>query len=178
MRDPSPNFPELIKLFNFEKKGDLARHCANLVILQSDFVALILAAQYGALHPYQYANYFDRKIPSHMIPSEEEHAAIAENDVGTFKTKAARKFASKIFHLIDEQRALAAHLFYTPNHEHWYLFYFDNRDTAKTSNHSKIGPHMHLICSLWPRLSMQDAWKKVQSGNLTFSNKIYLRIRR
>ncbi|MFA5826853.1 MAG: hypothetical protein WC825_12905 [Gallionellaceae bacterium] len=177
MHDPSPDFSKLLELFNFEKKSDLERYCKNLVILRSDFAALILAAQHGVLHPYKYANHFDRKIPSHVIPSKEEHAAIAKNGVGAFKTKAARKFVSKTFHMFDEQRALAAHLFYTPSHEHWYLFYFDNRDTAKNSNHSIVGPHMHLICSLWPRLNMQDTWKKIQSSKLSSSNKIYLKLR-
>ena len=177
MRDPSPDFPKLLELFNFEKKSELERHCQNLVILRSDFAALILAAQHGALHPYKYANHFDRKIPSHVIPSEEEHAAIAKNGVGAFKTKAARKFVSNMFHMFVEQRALTAHWCYTLNHEQWDFFSFDNRDTAKTSNHSIVGPHMHLICSLWPRLNMLDTWKKIQSGRLTASNKIYLRLK-
>lgn len=178
MRDPTPDFPHLLEVFNIEAKRELERHCARLVVHQTDLVALIVAAQHGALHPYRYANHFDRRVPSHLFPNEGEQSAFAANGVGVFKTKAATKFAGKLFQLVQEQRSLAAHLFYTPSHKYWYLFYFDNRDVSAESNHWKHGPHIHLVCCLWPQLTVAEVWRKVEAGDLNFPNKIHLRYKR
>jgi hypothetical protein len=177
MRDPTPEFPKLLELFNIDAKRELEQHCARLTVHQTDLVALILGAQHGALHPYRYANFFDRRLPGHLIPNKEEREAVASNGVGPFKTKAASKFARKLFQLPKQQRALAAHLFYTPNYKYWYLFYFDNRDISVHSNHWKYGSHIHLVCSLWPQLSLSEVWKKATKGNLQFSNKIHIRFK-
>lgn len=178
MRDPTPDFPKLLELFNLETKRALEQYCKKLVVCQTDLVALILAVQHGILHPYRYANHFDRRLPAHLFPNEADDEAIQSNGVGPFKTPVASKFARKISQLYTEQRALAAHLFYTPDHRHWYLFYFDNRDTSTSSNHWKHGPHIHLVGSLWPRLQLHEVWKQVASGELAPPNKIHLRFKR
>ena len=138
---------------------------------------MILAAQHGALAPYRYANHFAREMPTHLRPTEAESDAIATNGVGSFRSREARKFASKIFQLFHEQRSLAAHLFYTPSRTYWHLFYFDNRDTNEEQNHWKHGPHIHYVSDLWPELTMEAAWNQVKSGEVKFSNKLHLRYR-
>ncbi len=178
MRDPTPDFPKLLEVFNIETKRELERHCSRLIVHQTDLVALILGAQHGALHPYRYANHFDRRLPKHLLPNKDEQAALANNGIGSYKTKAASKFASKLFQLPKEQRALAAHLFYTSNYNYWYLFYFDNRDTSVQSNHWKHGSHIHLVCSLWSQLQLPDVWKNAKEGSFVFPNKIHLRYKR
>ena len=178
MRNPTPAFRHLLEVFNVESKRKLEAHCRNLVVHRQDLAALIVAAQSGALSPYLYANYFDRRVAPGIVPNDEEHAAFSENGAGPFKTKGAKKFARKVFQMFGEQRALAAHLFYTPGHEYWYLFYFDNRDTTEEENHWRHGAHIHLVCSLWPNLEMPRVWEQVHTGHLTFPSKLHLRYRR
>jgi hypothetical protein len=175
MRRPTSHFPALCEMLNFTSKRELTRHSKTPHVHQQDLVALILAAQHGSLIPYRYANHFERVLPEHLHPNDAEHAAIAANGVGPFKSRGARKFTSKLFQLFREQRTLAAHLFYTPDHRYWHLFYFDNRDTEKQRNHWKHGPHIHFVSDLWPELSFEVAWAQVLAGNLAFPNKLHLR---
>lgn len=175
MRDPSPYFPKLIEIFNIDKKSVLERHCRELVFHQQDLVGLILASQAGELASYRYANHFDRTIPPHLFPNEKNKEAFIKNGVGPFRSKEARKMASKIFQRMKDQRCLAAHLFYTPCHTHWYLFYFDNHDKTSHGNRWKYGPHIHLVCSLWPRLVLSEVWKNAMCGRFEFSDKLHIR---
>lgn len=180
MHDPTPYFSDLLELLNVESKRGLDRHCKKLTVYQQDLVALILAAQRGVLSPYLYANHFERSLPSHLHPTEVESDAIANNGPGCFHSRVARKFARKLFQMFREQRALAAHLFYTPSQNHWHLFFFDNRDTdERQQNHWRHGgAHIHYVSNLWPELNMALAWSKVMSGELSFGNKLHLRYRR
>lgn len=165
---------KLIRLFNIETKGELEKYCREVVVHGSDLVALILGGQAGALAPYKYACHFDQKVGLHLNPSAEELSALSQNGVGLLKGK-AKKVISKAFQTFKERRCLAAHLFYTPSHSYWYLFYFDQRDTASHRNHWVHGSHIHLISSHWPNLTLEGAWQQVLSGNLNFPNKIHLR---
>lgn len=151
------------------------RHCSGLVVHRQDLVALILGAQHSALAPYRYTYHFADKVPPHLLPNEAEHSAIQQYGVGEFRTRGARKFASKIFQLSHERRVLAAHLFYTPNYRYWHLFYFDNHDTGKSKNQWKHGPHIHYISDLWSTVSLEQAWAQVKSGHVAFSSKAHLR---
>lgn len=144
---------------------------------QQDLVGFILAAQQGAMAPYKYANHFERNLPSHLHPSSAEEDAIAANGVGYFRSREARKFTSKVFQLFREQRSIAAHLFYTPCHKFWHLFYFDNRDTDEAENHWKHGAHVHYVSDLWPELTMKSAWSQVLRGELRFASKLHIRYR-
>lgn len=136
---------------------------------------MIMAAQRGAMHPYMYANHFARTFPDHLITNEKEQSALAENGIGEFKTKEAKKFASKSFQLFHEQRSLAAHLFYTQDHRYWNLFYFDNRDLAQHSNHWEFGAHIHFVSDLWSGVTLDDAWSQIKSGNIKISGKLHIR---
>lgn len=175
MRYPTEKLKDLIEIFNCRSKRELERHSRNTVIYQQDFVALILLAQHNELSPYVYANHFDRRIPPHLIPNENERKAVSDNGVGKFKTREAKKFAKKVFQLPVEQRMTAAHLFYTPDHKYWNLFYFDDKDRSEDNNHWKHGAHIHFISDLWPNLSMASVWQKVHSGQFNFPNKLHLR---
>lgn len=177
MRELSASLQHLFEVFNIESKRKLEVHCRELIVFRADLTSLILAAQHGALYPYLYANHFEHRVSPTLIPRKEEREALEKNGVGPYKTKAAGKFGRKVFSMFREQRSLAAHLFYTPDHKHWYLFYFDNRDKTQHSNHWMHGPHIHLICSLWPNLLLGRVWEQVQSGQLTFPSKIHLRYR-
>jgi hypothetical protein len=158
VRQPTPHFAELGEIFNANSKRELTKHCKNLVVYRQDLASLILAAQHGILAPYKYANHFARALPDHLHPTDAEQDAIASNGVGTFRSREASKFATKVFQLFREQRSLAAHLFYTSSQNHWHLFYFDNRDTSEEQNHWKHGPHLHYVSNLWPELTMKEAW--------------------
>lgn len=177
MRNLTPHFPQLFEVLNVRSKRELDKHCRRLLVSQQDFVELILAARRGELAPYQYANHFARTVPGALIPNESENAAISKNGVGKFHTKGARKFASKLIQLFKERRSLAAHLFYTPDHRYWHLFYFDNRDNSDEKNHWKHGAHIHYVSDLWPELSMSEAWAQVHSGQLAFADKLHIRYR-
>jgi hypothetical protein len=178
VHDPTPAFPQLLEVFNIDSKRKLEAHCRDLVVHRRDLTALILAGQHGVLSPYRYANHFDRRITPNLIPNEIERQALAQNGVGSFKTRGARKFATKVFQMFEEQRALAAHLFYTENFDYWYLFYFDNRDTTQHQNHWRHGSHIHLLCNLWPNLELPQVWEQVRAGELNFPSKLHLRYRR
>lgn len=142
---------------------------------QQDLVTLIVSAQHGALAPYQYANLFKDKIPEHLIPSEAEKEVLRSNGGGPLQSKNAGKFSRKIFQLFSERRSVAAHLFYTPDHCHWHLFYFDNKDTENFRNHWKHGSHIHYVSDLWPELNLACTWTKIAKGEMTFANKLHLR---
>ena len=175
MREPTPHFNSLLEVFNFRSKRELVRHSKNLVVHQQDLVALILVARKNALGPYCYANHFAETTPDHLHTNEAERDAFAANDVGTFRTKEAQKFVSKTFQLFRERRSLAAHFFYTPDHQYWHIFYFDNRDTSESNNHWKHGPHIHYVSDFWTELSLGETWQQINRGEMDFPNKLHLR---
>ena len=175
MREPSGDFASLLEILNFRSKRDLNSHCKSVTVRRRDLVALIVAAQSGALEPYKYANHFSDTVPIHLVPREKERSAIAANGVGQYKTKKARSFARKIFQFFQERRILAAHLFYTPDHRYWHIFYFDNRDKSRFRNHWKLGAHIHYFCDLWTDLTMETAWQKITSGKINLASKIHIR---
>ncbi len=163
-----------VHLFNQGTKRNLEKYCRTFVVRSKDFTALILGARAGVLDPYRYASRFWQWTPPHLEPTEDNLDALSENGVGPLKGR-ARKTMSKVFQIFEERRSFAAHLFYTPDHSYWYLFYFDQRDQATKNNHWEHGPHIHLVSSHWPNLALADVWQRVGSGNLDFSNKIHLR---
>jgi hypothetical protein len=175
MKYPIHSLNDLLNLFNCKSKRELDKLAKNIIIHQQDFVAIILAAQHNELNPYNYANYFDRRIPDHLMPTEEEHEAISNNGVGKYKTRKAQKFANKIFQLPIQQRMTAAHLFYTSDHQYWNLFFFDDKDRSEYGNHWKHGPHIHFVSDLCSNLSLLSAWEKICSGKFSFSNKFHLK---
>ena len=177
MRGPTPHFPALLELLNMKSKQEVVRYSKRLVVHQQDLVALILGVRYGALMPYRYANHFSDKVAVTLYPNAAEREALETNGIGKLHSKNAKKFATKIFQLFDERRVFAAHLFFTPDHRYWHLFYFDNRDITELNNHWKYGPHIHYISDLWPQVRFDQMWAKVQREDATFPNKLHLRYR-
>lgn len=164
----------LLTLFNISKKRDVIKYCKNLTIHQSDFVALILGAQAGALEPYKYANHFSDKIPEHLYPKDDERAAISENGVGPLRGK-SKKAINKVFQIFKDRRCLAAHLFYTSDYNYWHMFYFDQRDNEINDNHWKEGPHVHYLSDLWPQYKLPDIWQKVLKDETNFGSTPHIR---
>jgi len=175
MRYPTPGIKDLIEIFNIDTKRDLEKHCSKMVLHRRDLAALIVSAQHGVFYPYRYANFFERRLPEHLFPSEKQFEALKTNGVGPYKTKAASKVFGKVIQLKKQHRTLAAYLFYTPGFQYWHLLYFDNHDVDETDNHWKYGPHIHLVNYLWAGFKMVDAWDSAKIGKPTFSNKIHLK---
>jgi hypothetical protein len=156
---------DLVKLFNISKKGVLEKYCRTLAIRQLDFVAFILCAKTGGLEHYRYASrFFDRRMP-HLTPTPDELAALAHNGIGPLQGK-ARKAVTKVGQFLVDRRQFAAHLFYTPDYEHWHLLYFDQRDTVEVGNRWKHGAHIHYVSSLWSNLALPAIWQQAQTGNM------------
>ncbi|MDA8172310.1 MAG: hypothetical protein M0Z48_10860 [Nitrospiraceae bacterium] len=157
----------LIQIFNIKTKKELEQYCKSITINNSDFTALILAAQAGVLYPYKYASSFQDKIPVHLKPKQEEMRALGQAKKGPLEGD-ARKCVRRVFQLFIERRCLAAHLFYTSNWKYWHLFYFDQRDQLAEKNHWRLGPHIHLVNDLWSNLSLEDVWNKIKGGERSF----------
>jgi hypothetical protein len=149
------DFKGLLELFNIKRKRDLDRYCKDLKIYDTDFVELILTGRAGGMTPYLYKAHFMDKVPEHLLPSREEEEALGGSTVGPLEGK-AKKFTTKIHQIFQDRRYLAAHLFYTPSHTYWHLFYFDHRDHSGRNNHWKHGPHLHFLNFLWPNQKVAD----------------------
>ena len=157
----------LVELCNFKDKRELEKFCRTLTIRQTDFVQFILCAQSGGLVPYRYASHFeDRPIP-HLIPSEEERAALSVNGLGPLKGH-ARKALTKMSQFLRDRRHLCAHLFYTPDYAFWHLFYFDQRDMAARDNHWEYGAHLHYASDVWINTDAGAIWNQVKAGKRRF----------
>jgi hypothetical protein len=57
----------LLRLFTFDNKRELKKYARNLVIHQSDLVALIRTCRAGG-GPFAYAACFPERAPSHLTP--------------------------------------------------------------------------------------------------------------
>lgn len=166
----------LVELCNFEDKRELEKFCRTLTIRHTDFVLFILCARSVGLAPYRYASHFeDRTIP-HLIPSEDERAAIAANGLGPLQGR-ARKAVTKMYQLLRDRRQRAAHLFYTPDHAFWHLFYFDQRDAATRGNHWEHGAHLHYASDVWINADAGTIWNQVKAGKRRFPS-IHIRTQR
>ena len=84
----------LTKIFNFEKKRDLAKHCKEATIHSSDFASFIFASEAGIL-PWRHQIFHRDIIPEHLRPTQEEQDALSANGVGPLKGK-ANKAITKI----------------------------------------------------------------------------------
>ena len=164
----------IIDLLNCETKRDLEKYCRSFILKSRDFSKALQVALVGGFEPYEYASCFRQWYPDHLALQERDIKAIATSGVGPF-TPAAKKTANKIFQTFEDRRMLAAHLLYTRDHEYWFLFYFDQRDTESPNRHWKHGPHIHLISHHWPGLRLDHVWRQIHEGKANFANKIHLR---
>jgi hypothetical protein len=167
----------MVDLLNCKTKRDLEKYCRSFVLKSHDFALAIRIAMIGGFDPYQYASSFRQWSPDHLALEERDLKALSVNGIGPF-TPAAKKTANKIFQMLEDRRMLADHLLYTLDHDYWFLFYFDQRDTANPNRQWKHGPHIHLISHHWPGLRLDDVWRQVQERRANFANKIHLRYQR
>jgi hypothetical protein len=168
------NLEPLLELFNQARKADVHRHCRNLKIYGSDFAGLVLTARVAGIEPFEYICHFDDRIPAHLHPKPNEHVAIGRVKVGPLQGE-ARKFFRKVTQTFEERRLFAAHLFYTPNQRYWHLFYFDQRDTAKTRNHWRNGSHIHYANDLFHRQPLSEIWSRILGGETSFLKGTHIR---
>jgi hypothetical protein len=162
---------EFVTLFHLSTKADVERHCRDLVVLKQDFVALVMAAQDGALEPYRYANRFLQRMPGHLNPKPTELAALSATKVGAQIEGEARKAMNKIAESFEERRLFAAHLIFTPDHKFWHLLYFDQKDTDDRDNHWREGAHIHYTNDRFHRDPLPKIWSRVSVGDTAFLNR-------
>jgi hypothetical protein len=155
---------KLVKLFNLEDKKSVERYCRDLLISSDDRFHIILAGRAPGIRPYLYACHFDQRTPEHLNPTDRDLAALASNGVGTL-SRSARKTVTKISQIFQDRRLFSAHLFYTPSHKYWHLFYFDQRDVTAERNHWKIGgPHIHYSRESFCREPLREVWQAIRGS--------------
>ena len=167
---------ELLEVFNCSTKRQLEKYCSSTTVTAAAFSALILAGRSGYLSPFKYACYFGENIPKDVQLNNSDYSALSEAKIGPLE-HGAKKAVNKLFQTSAVRRIFSAHLFYTNNHRNWYLFYFDQRDMSDSGNHWKGGPHIHLVCDLWPNLNLPKVWNNAKEGEFP-SGKIHLRYNR
>jgi hypothetical protein len=173
---PDADITSLLTLCNLPSKSEVEKYCRSLTIRQCDFVSFILHAQSGVFDPYKYACAFRDRQPPHLIPTADERAAFGASGVGPLQGK-AKKVLYKMSQMLRDRRALAAHLFYTPDHAHWSLFYCDQRDTLTADNHWEHGPHLHFVSSIWVRIEAGTVYQQVTNGKCRFPS-VHIRFHR
>jgi len=171
--DDSESFHALCDIFDFERKRDLEKHCAAMVVTGRALSQLIHAGSIGLLTPLLYASHFGEHIPDDVELLERDFRAIGAAQVGPIEGP-VRKAFNKIEQSFLVQRRYSAHLFYFLDGSRWYLFYFDQRDRSSHDNHWKEGSHIHLVTNL-SNLDLERVWQKVQTGDFSFGGKIHLR---
>jgi hypothetical protein len=119
-----------------------------------------LLARSGGLDGCKYANHFRELVHLDKHPTAKDHTALAANGVGPL-SKDASKAVRKLFQVIKDRRQLSAHLFYSPHHDYWHLFYFDQRDTSRDKNHWAHGPHIHYVRESYTQKPLAQVWREV-----------------
>ena len=164
-RDADP--ADLIRLCNLPSKADAERYCRSLTIRQRDFVCFVMYGIGGVLNNYKYASFFQDRIPSHLVPTDDERSALAANGLGPLQGK-AKKTLNQMGEILRQRKHLAAHLFYTPSGRHWSLFYLSFREVRAVGNHWAHGPHLHFASSIWIPLDAGEVYDQVRQGKRDF----------
>lgn len=164
----------LIDLLNLRKKQDVERYCRTLVIRSEDFSDLILAGMAGLLEPYRHQRHHLDFVPADLTITEEDKGAIAGNGVGPLNER-AKKFIRKIDQTFKTRRLLSVHLFYTPCHTQWHLFYLDQRDYSLSENHWEHGPHIHYSHDSFTREALSAVWEAVRSDKPKLPRSLHVR---
>jgi hypothetical protein len=168
------NLEGLLKIFTFNKKKELERHCRSLVVSGSDFVSLILSCEERA-EPFIHQISYRDIVPRHLEPSESELKALADNGLGELGPEAA-KAVRKMGQMFEDRRYLVGHIFFSPNLSEWHFFCFDQRDLEdQRPNHWKEGPHVHFINWLWPGQEAKSVWSNFVGEYQRPGNAIHLR---
>jgi hypothetical protein len=165
----------LLKIFTFDKKRDLEKHCREITIHRGDLATLILTCQDG-LMPFRHRIYRRDYVPRHLRPSQKEREALANNGVGPV-TGDALKMVQKIEQLFQDRRHLVGHMFDTPGSPYWHFLYFDQRDLKDDgTNHWKQGAHVHLVnWLLRPQSDPETLWAEFTNGNMKLGGSLHIR---
>lgn len=162
---PDADVTALLTLCNLPSRSEVERYCRSLVIRPHDFTSFVVYSREGFFDPpYKYACAFRDRQPPHLIPTDQERAAIGASRVGQPLQDKAKKALSKMIHMLHERRHFAAHLVYASNLAHWSFFYFDQRDTQAAGNHWEHGPHLHYVSSTWLPLDAATVYQQVTHG--------------
>jgi hypothetical protein len=151
----------LMDLFNLPDKASVDKFARTAVIDQRGFFQWITLARRGGLEGYKYANHFRELVHPDKHPTEKDHAALTANGVGPLSREASTA-VRKLFQVIKDRRQFAAHLFYTPHGDYWHLFYFDQRDLSKDTNHWLKGPHVHYVRESYTQKPLDQVWRELQ----------------
>lgn len=164
----------VLKIFSFEKKGELEKYCRNIVISSEDFFALVLACEHSG-NPFSHEISYRDKVPQHLNPSDSEIQALENTPAGSLLTGDAEKAVRKMSQMFEERRYLVGHMFFTPDLSKWHFFCFDQRDLETKGNHWKKGSHVHFINWLWPGQDAKAVWSNFVTEDLRPGGVIHLR---
>jgi hypothetical protein len=170
----SQNIEAFLKIFTFDKKRELEKHCRDLVINSSDFVGLILACEAGRLQFLHRIHYQDH-VPEHLHLNDQDTAALAANPVGPLQP-GAQKAVRKLGQMFKDRKYLVGHIFYVPDLTEWHFFQFDQRDLEdERGNHWKEGAHVHFLNWLWPNYDAKTLWENFISGKAKINDSLHVR---
>ena len=145
---------DVVDLFEADSKKELSQICRAITVSQADLISLVRLSQESFdIFPYHYAFKRRENIPSDLNLTERNLAAFESGDAYQL-----RKALNKLGQLPIVSERASAHLFYTPRHNYWHLFYFDIRDRAFDNNHWAEGRHVHYISHLCVNRRCQDVW--------------------
>jgi hypothetical protein len=115
------NLESVLKIFSFEKKGDLEKHCRSVVISSKDFFALVVACE-PTRNPFSHEISYRDKVSEHLNPSDSEIQALKSTPAGSLLTGDAKKAVRKMSQMFEERRYLVGHMFFTPDLSKWHFF--------------------------------------------------------
>jgi hypothetical protein len=168
------NLERVLKIFSFEKKGDLEKYCRSVVISSRDFFALVVACELTR-NPFSHEISYRDKVSEHLNPSDSEIQALKSTPAGTLLTGDAEKAVRKMSQMFEERRYLVGHMFFTPDLSKWHFFCFDQRDLETKGNHWKEGSHVHFVNWLWPVQDAKAVWSNFVTEDLRPGGAIHLR---
>lgn len=168
------NLESVLKIFSFEKKGELEKYCRNIVISSEDFFALVLACEHSR-NPFSHEISYRNKVPQHLNPSDSEIQALESTPAASLLTGEAEKAVRKMSQMFEERRYLVGHMFFTPDFSKWHFFCFDQHDLETKGNHWKVGSHVHFINWLWSGQDAKAVWSNFVTEDLRPGGTIYLR---
>jgi hypothetical protein len=170
-----PSLDSLMKIFSFEKKADLVRHCRELTISSKDFVELVLACESSG-QPFLHEITYNDKVPPHLVPKDSEIEALHNTPAGSYLTGEAAKAVSKMTQSFEDRRYLVGHMFFTPDKSKWHFFCFDQRDLNSAGNHWEKGSHVHFVNWLWPNLTADSVWSNFVTTDCRPGADLHLRL--
>jgi hypothetical protein len=163
-----------LKLFTFDKKRELEKHCRDLVIHSGDFVDFILACELGSV-PFLHQIHYRDHVPEHLHLNDQDTAALAANAVGPLQP-GAQKAVRKLGQMFKDRKYLVGHIFYVPDLTEWHFFQFDQRDLEdERGNHWKKGAHVHFLNWLWPNYDAKTLWESFTSGKAKINDSLHVR---